>query len=45
MTEVIYTADTIGDDLLEHQMESAECRDEVLAALLKLLVKKKILLL
>ena len=45
LTEVIYTADTIGDDLLEHQMESAKCRDAVLAALLKLLVKKKILLL
>lgn len=45
LTEVIYTADTIMDDLLEHQMESAKCRDEVLSALLKLLIKKKILLL
>ena len=45
LTEVIYTADTIMDDLLEHQMESAECRDAVLSALLKLLIKKKILLL
>lgn len=45
LVEEIYTKDTIVDGLLEHLMESAECRDEVVDTLMKLLAKKKILLL
>ena len=45
LVETIYTKDTIADNLLERQMESAACRDEVVGVLMKLLKKKKILLL
>lgn len=45
LVEAIYTKDTIADNLLEHQMETAECRDEVVRTLMKLLNKKKILIL
>lgn len=45
LTEMIYTQDTIFDNILEAQMEHAAMRDEVVSALLKLLKKKKILLL
>lgn len=45
LIEAIYTKDTIADNLLEHQMETAERRDEVVRTLVKLLGKKKILLL
>lgn len=45
LIEAIYTKDTIADNLLEHQMEIAGGRDEVVRALMKLLNKKKILIL
>ena len=45
LVEAIYTKDTIVDNLLEQQMESAECRDEVMNTLIKLLAKKKIVVL
>lgn len=44
LIETIYTKDNIQDNLLEHQMEQAECRDEVVEALMRLLKKKKILI-
>lgn len=44
LIETIYTKDNIQDNLLEHQMEKAECRDEVVEALMQLLKKKKILI-
>lgn len=44
LIETIYTKDNIQDNLLEHQMEQAECRDEVVEALMQLLKKKKILI-
>lgn len=40
----IYTKDNIQDNLLEHQMEEAACRDEVVSALERLIRKKKILI-
>ena len=43
LIETIYTNDNILDNLLEHQMENAECRDEVVEALIQLLKKKKVL--
>lgn len=43
LVERIYTKDTIADNLLETQMESAECRDEIIEGLLRLLKKKQIL--
>lgn len=45
LVEAIYTKDTIADSLLEHQMEAAGCRDDVVRMLMKLLHKKKILIL
>lgn len=45
LVEVIYTKDNMADGLLEQQMEQARCRDKVVAILLKLLAKRKILLL
>lgn len=44
LVETIYTKETVQDNLLEHQMEQAECRDEVVEALMQLLKKKKILI-
>ena len=44
LIETIYTKDNIQDNLLEHQMEQAECRDEVVEALIQLLKKKKIVI-
>lgn len=44
LIETIYTKDNIQDNLLEHQMEKAACRDEVVEALMQLLEKKKILI-
>lgn len=44
LIETIYTNDNIQDNLLEHQMEKAECRDEVVEALMQLLKKKKVLI-
>ena len=44
LIETIYTKDNIQDNLLEHQMEKAECRDEVVETLMQLLKKKKVLI-
>lgn len=44
LIETIFTKDNIQDNLLEHQMEKAECRDEVVEALMQLLKKKRILI-
>lgn len=44
LIETIYTKENIQDNLLEQQMETAECRDEVVGALVQLLRKKKILI-
>lgn len=44
LIETIYTKDNIQDNLLEHQMEQAECRDEVVEVLMQLLKKKKIVI-
>lgn len=44
LVEAIYTKETIQDNLLERQMEQAECRDEVVEVLMQLLKKKKILI-
>ena len=44
LVETIYTDETVQDNLLEHQMEQAEHRDEVVEALVQLLKKKKILI-
>lgn len=44
LIETIYTNDNIQDNLLEHQMEKAECRDEVVEVLMQLLKKKKVLI-
>lgn len=45
LIEEIYTKDSIADNLLEQQMEKADCRDEVVRTLMKLLARKTILLL
>lgn len=45
LVEAIYTADTVADDILETQMEKAQCRDRVVQSLLSLLKKRKILML
>lgn len=45
LVETIYTVDTVADNLLETQMEQAECRDRVVQSLLCLLKKRKILML
>ena len=45
LTEAIYTQTTIQDNILESQMEHAECRDEVVRCVLSSLKKKRILLL
>lgn len=45
LVEAIYTKDNIQDNLLEHQMEKAGCRDEAVGVLMSLLEKKKILIL
>ena len=45
LTELIYTTDTIFDNILETQMEAAECRDRTVQTVLSLLRKKRILLL
>lgn len=44
LIETIYTKDNIQNNLLEHQMERAACRDEVVEVLMQLLKKKKILI-
>lgn len=45
LVETIYTADTVADNILETQMEKAQCRDRVVQSLLSLLKKRKILML
>lgn len=45
LTERIYTQETIFDNILESQMESAVCRDWAVKTLLSLLQKKRIVLL
>ena len=44
LTEVIYTADTIRDGILETLMEHSPARDGTVAALLRLLRSKRLLL-
>ena len=45
LIERIYTKDTISDNILEIQMEYAECRDEVITGLMRLLRKKQLIVL
>ena len=45
LIERIYTVDTIADNLLENQMETAKCRDAVVQSLMRLLKKKLVLVL
>lgn len=45
LIEWIYTTDTIADDLLENQMETAQCRDVVVQGLMRLLKKRMVLVL
>ena len=45
LVEQIYNPHNIADNLLEQQMESADCRDEVVTDLLSLLEKKRLVLL
>ena len=45
LIEQIYTVDTIADNLLETQMETAKCRDAVVQSLMRLLKKKLVLVL
>ena len=45
LVEQIYNPHNIADNLLEQQMESADCRDKVVADLLSLLEKKRLVLL
>ena len=45
LVETIYTQENIEDGILEQAMERAACRDTVVAALLRLLEKKKIIIL
>lgn len=45
LIETIYTKNNIFDNILENQMEKADCRNEVVSALLKLLYKRRIIML
>lgn len=45
LVEKIYTVDTIADNVLENQMESAVLRGDTVQALLRLLKKKRIVVL
>ncbi len=45
LVESIYNPFNISDNLLEQQMESAECRDRVVTDLISLLKRKKLVLL
>lgn len=44
LVETIYTADTIPDNILEAQMEHAQCRDSVIKTLLRLLKTGKLII-
>lgn len=45
LIETIYTKNNIFDNILENQMEKANCRDDIVAVLLRLLYKKRIVML
>ena len=45
LIETIYTQNNIFDNILENQMEKADCRDEMATVLLKLLYKRRIAIL
>ena len=45
LIETIYTQNNIFDNILENQMEKADCRDEMVTVLLKLLYKRRIAIL
>ena len=45
LVERIYTRDTIGDNILEHQMERSDARELVTKTVLCLLRKKRLVLL
>lgn len=45
LIERIYAVDTIADNFLENQMETAKCRDAVVQSLMRLLKKKLVLVL
>lgn len=45
LIETIYTKETIFDNILESRMAQAECRNEIVYALLMLLAKKRIVIL
>ena len=45
LVERIYTRNTIGDNILEHQMERSSARDPVTKAVLRLLRRKRLVLL
>lgn len=45
LIETIYTNNTIFDNILENQMEQADCRNEIVSVLLKLLYKRRIVML
>lgn len=45
LVETIYTKNNIYDNILENQMESAKCRNEIVTLLLVLLQKKRIVML
>ena len=45
LVETIYTKNNIFDNILEKQMEKAQCRDKIVNVLLKLLYKRRIVVL
>lgn len=45
LVEIIYTKNTIFDNILENQMELADARDETVKLILNLLKRKRIVLL
>ena len=45
LVETIYTKNNIFDNILETQMEKAQCRDKIVNVLLKLLYKRRIVVL
>jgi len=45
LVETIYTAETIGDNIMEAQMEEARVRDIVVSTLLRMIRKRKIIIL
>ena len=45
LVETIYTKNNIFDNILETQMEKAQCRDKIVNVLLKLLYNRRIVVL